>query len=76
METDRDIKKDMKESNLFDFSNFPTNIPRTDKDYYYSKDHKFVPGMFLIHYLLYIIIFYTLFILHHYFYTLFKVTSY
>ena len=46
METDRDIKKDMKESNLFDFSNFPKNIPRTDKDYYYSDDNKFVPGMF------------------------------
>ena len=50
METDRDIQKDMKESNLFDFSNFP----KTDKDYYYSDDNKFVPGMFLIHHYFFI----------------------
>jgi hypothetical protein len=39
METDRNIHQDMKESNLFDFSNFP----ETDKDYY-SKANIFVPG--------------------------------
>ena len=48
METDRNIQKDMKESNLFDFSNF------TNEDYY-DENNIFVPGMFLIHYLLYII---------------------
>ena len=43
METDRNIHQDMKESNLFDFSNFP----ETDKDYY-SKANIFVPGMFFL----------------------------
>ena len=50
METERYIKKDMKESNLFDFSNFPKNIPKTDKDYYYSEDNIFVGSNCLCQY--------------------------
>ena len=69
METDRDIKKDMKESNLFDFSNFPKNIQKTDKDYYYSEDNKFVPGMFLIHY------YTSLFFIHSLFYIIIFIHS-
>ena len=40
METDRDIYKDMKESNLFDFSNF------SKESDYHDEGNIFVPGMF------------------------------
>ena len=38
METDKNIYKDMEESNLFDFSNFSTESG------YHNKDNIFVPG--------------------------------
>ena len=41
MATDRDIYKDMKESNLFDFSNFKN-------ENYYNEENKLIPGMTLI----------------------------
>ena len=42
METDRNIHKDMKESNLFDFSNF------SKESGHHSMDNIFVPGMFFV----------------------------
>ena len=45
METDRDIHKDMKDSNLFDFSNF------SKESKYYDEGNIFVPGMFCLIYL-------------------------
>ena len=43
METDRDIYKDMKESNIFDFTNYSP-----ENEYYDDETNKLVPGKILI----------------------------